>query len=145
MNLHHDMKLLSDTLRAASQHLNIKLEFVEKDYWISLVLCRLSKSSYASDAVFKGGTSLSKAYHLIERFSEDVDLAIINDNAKNGTEIKKIIRTIEKEITGELKELYIDSALKKAEKLDEQYEGDKIEPKKPELNISWKQFKNSKM
>jgi hypothetical protein len=43
-----------------------------------------------------------------------------------------------------LKELYIDSALKKAEKLDEQYEGDKIEPKKPELNISWKQFKNMK-
>jgi predicted nucleotidyltransferase component of viral defense system len=113
MNLHHDMKLLSDTLRAASQYLNIKLEFVEKDYWITLVLCRLSKSSFASDAVFKGGTSLSKAYHLIERFSEDVDLAIINDNAKNGTEIKKIIRTIEKEITSDLKELYIDGLTSK--------------------------------
>lgn len=30
MNLHHDIKLFSDTLRAASQHLDIKLEFVEK-------------------------------------------------------------------------------------------------------------------
>lgn len=39
-----------------------------------------------------------------------------------------------------LKELYIDSALRKAEKLDEQ-EGPKEEPKKPEKNISWKQFK----
>jgi len=35
--LHHDKKLFSDTLRAASQHLGIKLEFVEKDYWITLV------------------------------------------------------------------------------------------------------------
>jgi hypothetical protein len=40
-----------------------------------------------------------------------------------------------------LKELYIDSALKKAEKLDELSEK-KIEPKKPEVKISWKQFKN---
>ena len=39
-----------------------------------------------------------------------------------------------------LKELYIDSALRKAEKLDEQ-EGPKEEPKKPEKNISWKQYK----
>jgi hypothetical protein len=43
-----------------------------------------------------------------------------------------------------LKKLYVDSALKKAEKLDEQYESDKVEPKKPELNISWKQFKQFK-
>ena len=39
-----------------------------------------------------------------------------------------------------LKELYIDSALKKAEKLDELSEK-KVEPKKPEIKISWKQFK----
>lgn len=43
-----------------------------------------------------------------------------------------------------LKKLYVDSALKKAEKLDEQYESDKVEPKKPELNITWKQFKQFK-
>jgi hypothetical protein len=40
-----------------------------------------------------------------------------------------------------LKELYIDSALKKAEKLDEQYGSTKNEPKKANVNISWKQFK----
>ncbi|TAH24517.1 MAG: hypothetical protein EAZ07_09580 [Cytophagales bacterium] len=43
MKLHHDIKLFSDTLRASSQHLDIKLEFVEKDYWITLVLSRLAK------------------------------------------------------------------------------------------------------
>jgi hypothetical protein len=40
-----------------------------------------------------------------------------------------------------LKELYIDSALKKAEKLDEQYGTTKEEPKKATINVSWKQFK----
>jgi len=40
-----------------------------------------------------------------------------------------------------LKELYVDSALKKAEKLDEKYEKDRAEPKKAEVEISWKQFK----
>ena len=40
-----------------------------------------------------------------------------------------------------LKELYVDSALKKAEKLDEQNKEEKVEPKKPEMKISWKQFK----
>jgi hypothetical protein len=40
-----------------------------------------------------------------------------------------------------LKEMYVDSALKKAEKLDELNEKDKVEPKKAEVNISWKQFK----
>lgn len=40
-----------------------------------------------------------------------------------------------------LKELYVDSALRKAEKLDEQNKEVKAEPKKPEVQISWKQFK----
>lgn len=41
-----------------------------------------------------------------------------------------------------LKEMYVDSALKKAEKLDEQNKEEKVEPKKPEVKISWKQFKS---
>jgi len=105
MNLHKDKKLFSDLLRAASQHLDIKLEFVEKDYWISLLLHRLAKSKYASVSVFKGGTSLSKGYNMIERFSEDVDIAIVHDEDKSANEIKTIIRNIEKEITNDLLEL----------------------------------------
>ena len=102
MNLHHDSQLFSQTLRAASQHLMINLGFVEKDYWITLLLRRLSGSKYSDEAVFKGGTSLSKGYRLIDRFSEDVDLAIVNTTHKTGNEIKTIIRHLEKEITGEL-------------------------------------------
>ena len=113
MKLHLDIKLFSDTLRAASQHLDIKLEFVEKDYWITLVLSRLAKSKYIDESVFKGGTSLSKGYNLIERFSEDVDIAIINDKGKTGNEIKTIIRTIEKEITPDLNEVQMEGVTSK--------------------------------
>jgi predicted nucleotidyltransferase component of viral defense system len=113
IKLHHDIKLFSETLRAASQHLDIKLEFVEKDYWITLVLSHLAKSKYVDESVFKGGTSLSKGFNLIERFSEDVDIAIINDKGKTGNEIKTIIRTIEKEITPDLKELQMDGVTSK--------------------------------
>jgi predicted nucleotidyltransferase component of viral defense system len=113
MKLHNDIKLFSETLRAASQHLDIKLEFVEKDYWITLVLSRLAKSKYVDESVFKGGTSLSKGYNLIERFSEDVDIAIINDKGKTGNEIKTIIRTIEKELTLDLAELEMDGVTSK--------------------------------
>lgn len=113
MKLHNDIKLYSDTLRAASQQLDVKLEFLEKDYWITLVLSRLAKSKYVDEAVFKGGTSLSKGYNLIERFSEDVDIAIINDKGKTGNEIKTIIRAIEKEITPDLAGLQMDGVTSK--------------------------------
>ncbi|MFA6326482.1 MAG: nucleotidyl transferase AbiEii/AbiGii toxin family protein, partial [Bacteroidales bacterium] len=77
------------------------------------VLSRLAKNKYVDEAVFKGGTSLSKGYNLIERFSEDVDIAIINDKGKTGNEIKTIIRTIEKEITSDLTEVQMDGVTSK--------------------------------
>ena len=113
MNFHLDKILFADTITAASKELNIPAEYIEKDYWITLVLSHLAKSKYVAEAVFKGGTSLSKGYNLIERFSEDVDIAIINDKAKTGNEIKTIIRTIEKEITPDLTELQMDGITSK--------------------------------
>jgi predicted nucleotidyltransferase component of viral defense system len=113
MTLHQDINLYSTLLRAAAQQLDIKLEFVEKDYWISLVLSRLAKSAYVDACVFKGGTSLSKGYRLLDRFSEDIDLAILSDKVKSGNEIKSLIRTIEKEITLDLKEIQVDEVTSK--------------------------------
>ncbi|WP_167516854.1 nucleotidyl transferase AbiEii/AbiGii toxin family protein [Hydrotalea flava] len=113
MSLHYNKKLFSDTLRAASQHLDIKLEFVEKDYWITWVLSKLAICKYTDQAVFKGGTSLSKGYNLIERFSEDVDIALLNSKGKPGNEIKNILRTIEKQITVDLTELPIEGITSK--------------------------------
>lgn len=105
MILHKDIKLFKDTIRAASQFLEINQEFVEKDYWITLVLSYLSKSRFAHETVFKGGTSLSKGCNLISRFSEDVDIAIIDDDKKSGNQIKRIIRAVEKEMTQEFIEI----------------------------------------
>lgn len=47
---------------------------LEKDIWVVWVLSVLFESPFACDLNFKGGTSLSKAYQVIDRFSEDVDL-----------------------------------------------------------------------
>lgn len=49
---------------------------VEKDWWVTLSLNIIFSLPYANQIVFKGGTSLSKAWDLIERFSEDIDLVI---------------------------------------------------------------------
>ena len=49
---------------------------IEKDWWVTMVLKALFDSSCATSLVFKGGTSLSKGWGLIERFSEDIDVAI---------------------------------------------------------------------
>jgi predicted nucleotidyltransferase component of viral defense system len=48
----------------------------EKDWWITQVLATVFELSVSGHLVFKGGTSLSKAWKLIQRFSEDIDLAI---------------------------------------------------------------------
>ena len=50
---------------------------VEKDFWVCYMLDYLfHRCEWKDRFVFKGGTSLSKAYHLIERFSEDIDLIL---------------------------------------------------------------------
>lgn len=49
---------------------------IEKDFWVSMVLKAIFSQEYKDALCFKGGTSLSKGWNLIERFSEDIDLAI---------------------------------------------------------------------
>lgn len=49
---------------------------IEKDFWVTLVLESVFELDQSENMVFKGGTSLSKGWNLIQRFSEDVDLAV---------------------------------------------------------------------
>ncbi len=49
---------------------------VEKDWWVTQTLAIIFEMEIGNHLIFKGGTSLSKAFNLIERFSEDIDLAI---------------------------------------------------------------------
>ena len=49
---------------------------IEKDFWVCWALWKLLQLDHAVPIIFKGGTSLSKAYRVIRRFSEDVDLSL---------------------------------------------------------------------
>ncbi|NOZ35744.1 MAG: nucleotidyl transferase AbiEii/AbiGii toxin family protein [Chlorobi bacterium] len=49
---------------------------IEKDAWVTLILRMLFSSEISEQLIFKGGTSLSKVYELIQRFSEDIDISI---------------------------------------------------------------------
>lgn len=59
-----------------SERTGLPSSAVEKDWWVTLSLNIIFSLSYSKHIVFKGGTSLSKAWNLIERFSEDIDLVI---------------------------------------------------------------------
>jgi hypothetical protein len=64
-----------EVLEAAfGRGLNRSTALLEKDAWVVWTLQALFAAPFADDLVFKGGTSLSKAYNIIQRFSEDVDL-----------------------------------------------------------------------
>lgn len=66
-----------DILDRVSSELNIRQrEVIEKDWWVTAVLRAMFGLPYADHLSFKGGTSLSKCWHLIDRFSEDIDVAI---------------------------------------------------------------------
>ncbi len=84
----HNHKNFRDLLRIVGAELNIESGLVEKDYWIMHVLYGLKMQGFEFE--LKGGTSLSKGYGIIHRFSEDIDIHIkppaemeINENPNN--------------------------------------------------------------
>ena len=91
MNLHSDKKALQHFIKLASEHFGYDPAHVEKDYWVSKMLQEIARSEYAKGAYFKGGTSLSKAYNLIERFSEDLDLFIFTGNMDGSIQGEKTL------------------------------------------------------
>ena len=113
MKLHNNKEAFNNAILFTSNNIKIAPDFIEKDYWISLVLKRLSESKYVDSVVFKGGTSLSKGHKLINRFSEDVDVAVILTPDTSGNKIKTLIRTVEKEIAADLTEKEVDGVTSK--------------------------------
>ena len=84
----HNHKEFRALLRIVGAELNIEPGLIEKDYWIMHVLYGLKQLGYQFE--LKGGTSLSKGYGIIHRFSEDIDIHIkppaemeINENPNN--------------------------------------------------------------
>ncbi|MDD2269142.1 MAG: nucleotidyl transferase AbiEii/AbiGii toxin family protein [Eubacteriales bacterium] len=112
MNLHTNKELFSTLITLTAKHFRITPAFVEKDYWITLILCNLSNSPFSNSIVFKGGTSLSKGYRLVNRFSEDIDIAMIEEKL-SGNALKTKIRNIEKEITTNFTEIEVPNVTSK--------------------------------
>jgi hypothetical protein len=102
-----------DALEVAANASGRPAHLLEKDVWVVWSLQTLFASSVASHLVFKGGTSLSKAYGAIRRFSEDVDLtydirAIAGDLTSGSVDALPPNRSQEKKWTKAIKERLAD-------------------------------------
>ncbi|MEZ0454754.1 nucleotidyl transferase AbiEii/AbiGii toxin family protein [Sphingobacterium thalpophilum] len=122
INLTDEQKL--QVLEQVENEIGLPAFVVEKDWWVCVILKAVFRSKYAGSIIFKGGTSLSKAYHLIDRFSEDIDLIIDRhllgfDQLESKSQIKKlrkasgafIIHEFREELITQLDQLGIDREL----------------------------------
>lgn len=92
MKLYENRELFEQLILATGEWKQIHPALVEKDYYVTNILRYLSKA--VPDMIFKGGTSLSKCYKLIERFSEDIDITL---SSKPTNSVKQNFKkTIEK-------------------------------------------------
>ena len=80
-------------------HPGINQVAIEKDWWVTVTLKALFQTDCRDSLIFKGGTSLSKGFNIIERFSEDIDLAISHSffgvektNKSQRDKLKKLAR-----------------------------------------------------
>ena len=76
----------------AAIRLGTPLRNVEKDFWVCFVLDLLFNDKLEDEPrlLFKGGTSLSKAYDLVSRFSEDIDITVYREDIGHSTDIATI-------------------------------------------------------
>ena len=72
MYLHEDKEAFKEIIEIVADYSNRTPTVIEKDYYVTLILRLLA--SQLEHCVFKGGTSLSKGFHVINRFSEDIDI-----------------------------------------------------------------------
>lgn len=113
MNLHENKKLFEDAVLSSAQHLGIKATYIEKDYWITRTLKQMADADIEHRAIFKGGTSLSKAHSVGFRFSEDVDVAIADADSMSGNQLKTLIKRLAKSMTSGLEEITMDGVTSK--------------------------------
>ena len=113
MKLHQNKALFKDAVIATSQRLGIPEIYIEKDYWVTIALYEIFHSEIAKQAVFKGGTALSKCYKLVERFSEDVDIVIIKNEGESSNQLKNKIKAITEVVSKIMPEIEIEGITNK--------------------------------
>lgn len=94
MNLHLDKDNFEGAIVAAADYFEIPEIFIEKDYWVTYALHQLFHSDVKDLIVFKGGTSLSKCYDVIQRFSEDIDIVVVKNDGDSGNALKERLRNV---------------------------------------------------
>ena len=90
MMLHEDRYAFLAILNQIHDSSGVRLDILEKDYYVSLLLRELAEKQKELPAFFKGGTALYKAQKSIRRFSEDIDLTVSIENCSNSQAKKRL-------------------------------------------------------
>lgn len=138
MKLSETKKNITDIVNDYSQEFGIAPHFVEKDYYVIKVLSEISKIYYPDlQIVFSGGTCLSKAYHKIQRFSEDIDFRIHTERSFTRTEKKTFCNFILEKLANKIGYHIVKESIKKGNEnnffsfeieYEKLYEGSNLRP-----------------
>lgn len=134
MKLHINQEDFINAIQLTAEELRMAPEFVEKDYWICQILQNLSRHELSGRIVWKGGTSLSKAYDLIKRFSSDVDFAVLLEGLSQNQQ-KKLVAKIGRDTTIDLEDLDVPGQTIKNNRFRKTFHGYRTEY----LNVSFAQ------
>jgi predicted nucleotidyltransferase component of viral defense system len=131
MRLHEDKDVFSDAIAATAQYKKLRQIYIEKDYWVTVALHSIFTNEIGRQAVFKGGTALSKCFQIIERFSEDIDIVVLRSDEDSDSQLNKKIRKIGACVENVLPEIEIEGITHKrgmnrktAHSYVKNYEGD---------------------
>ena len=131
MKLHENKALFEEAVLLTSKHKGLREIYIEKDYWVTLALHTIFTTEIGKEAVFKGGTSLSKCFQIIERFSEDIDLVVLRNEGDSNSKMKDKIAKIGHCVKAILPEVEIEGVTKKlgmnrttAHRYEKIFEGD---------------------
>jgi predicted nucleotidyltransferase component of viral defense system len=113
MRLHEDKELFKNAVFATAQQKGLADIYIEKDYWVTLALYTIFTNEIGSQAVFKGGTALSKCFHIIDRFSEDIDMVVLRNAGESDNQLSNKIKKIGKCIESILPEIDVEGITQK--------------------------------
>jgi len=113
MKLHENKQLFRQSVQFTAQQLKIADIYIEKDYWVTYTLQTIFNHPIGKDTVFKGGTSLSKCFGLIGRFSEDIDLVVLRREGESNNQLTNKIKKIGQVVADVLPEIEISEVTQK--------------------------------
>jgi len=97
MELHKDKELFKQYIEKTAKEMNTEDFYIEKDYYVVKMLKNIANSPMINNISFKGGTSLSKGWDMLQRFSEDVDIRVYEPENETfgGGVAKRLYKSVE--------------------------------------------------